>query len=270
MFILNIPTASLLLGQIALVFLFILAAFPKADFKQILVNASKYLAFIGLCYSFIAFLPLAESNKLLLIESFDEGFPGVISVNLIALIIINVLTFAVWGSGLGDYLLLLAMEKAPPPRPKEEKKEKEFVKAEQTQESVRKEVESLFDLYLRDYESGKDEKNPNLEHLENVLLGNMDLNIKGALCIDKSGKTLEDTIFHWDGPPKELLLDLFKKHGEISSKLDAGNLCQMIVGSQGHWYIIAKYRGSFLILKSAAEDPGTLLETTYKVFKSLS
>jgi hypothetical protein len=101
------------------------------------------------------------------------------------------------------------------------------------------------------------------------LLDNINEDITGAMCIDKDGAMLHDTVFNWVGYPKETLLGFFQRDNQISKELGTGALCQKLFKDSQHWYIIAKFRGNYLILQTEREDPRPLLETSYKVFKAL-
>jgi len=46
-------------------------------------------------------------------------------------------------------------------------------------------------------------------------------------------------------------------------------LCQFLFNDDKYWYIVAKYRGNFILLQTDLADPGILMETIYKVISSL-
>ncbi len=268
-FIKEIPIISLILGEVSLIFLVVLASFPKASIKEIIALGFQYLIFLSLSFAVLSFMPFAAKFKLFAFEMSSSGIPNSVAVNIIGLVFINFLV-----------CLLFAVElnrKAPVRRfkTKEERDLAKIAEIEEEQERVdfsnnlKAEVGSLFDLYLKDYESGEIEANRKLENIENILLSNIEMDISGAVCVDKDGKMLHNTVFNWSGHAKDTIMDVFNRHNEISKKLGTGMLCQMIFQDREHWYIIAKFRGNYLILQTEENDPSTLLETCYKVFRVL-
>lgn len=268
-FVKEIPLISLILGEVSLIFLIVLASFPKAGIKEIIKLGLQYLIFLSLAFSVLSFMPFAQKFKLFAFEMTNTAIPNSVAVNIVGLVLINVLV-----------CILFAIElnrKAPVRRfkTKEERDMAKIAELETEQErssfsnNLKAEVNSLFDLYLKDYESGEIESNRKLENIENVLLSNIDMNISGAVCVDKDGKMLHNTVFNWAGHAKDTIMDVFNRHNDISKKLGTGMLCQMIFQDREHWYIIAKFRGNYLILQTEEKDPAPLLETCYKVFRVL-
>ena len=265
----DIPLISLLLGEVSLIFLVVLASFPKAGLKEILRIGSQYLFFIGACFAILSFLPLESQFKLFSFGAVKGMIPNLVSVNILGIIVLNTVSCLFFG---------MELNRKEPTRRFKNAEEREMAKfahiTEERQETefkkeLKKEVNSLFDIYLKDYELGEIENNERLENIENILLENIGENITGAMCIDKDGNMLHNSVFHWSGYPKEKLLECFQENNESSRTLGTGALCQMLYKDSSHWYIIAKYRGNYLILQSESGSPGNLLETCYRVFKAL-
>jgi hypothetical protein len=265
----EIPLVSLILAEISLIFLVVLASFPKASIREILKIGSQYLFFIGFVFAILSFLPFESQYKLFHFGDLGGMIPNLVAVNIIGLIVLNTLAFLFFGLELN--------RKEPTRRFKsaEERKMASLVKLSEDREEtefkkeLKKEVNSLFEIYLKDYELGALENNEKLENIEKALLENIGENITGAMCVDNEGNVLHNSVFHWSGYPKEKLLDCFNENNKSSIELGTGALCQMLYKDSNHWYIIAKYRGNFLILQSEAPSPGNLLETCFRVFRTL-
>jgi hypothetical protein len=88
---LETPLISLILGQVAIVFLVVLAAFPKHRLVEICSICSKYLCFIAFCFAIIAFIPFPVSNKLLAFTKFYGIVPVMINTNMVAILMLNIL-----------------------------------------------------------------------------------------------------------------------------------------------------------------------------------
>ena len=265
----DIPLVSLLLGEVSLIFLVVLASFPKAGIKDILRIGSQYLFFIGACFAILSFIPLESKFKLFSFGEMAGMIPNLVSVNIIGIVILNTIACLFFG---------MELNRKEPTRRFKSAEEREMAQlahlTEERQETefkreMKKEVNSLFDIYLKDYELGEIENNEKLENIENILLENIDESITGAMCIDKDGNMLHNSVFHWSGYPKEKLLECFEENNQSSKTLGTGALCQMLYKDNNHWYIIAKYRGNYLILQSETTSPGNLLGTCYRVFKAL-
>lgn len=357
----EIPAISLSLGQVALVFLFTLAAFPRASYKQIIKLSINYLVFIGACFALLSFMPFPAETKLFAFNANASSFNSAVAVNLVCFLFLNLVSFIFMNLGFyvypdsktKDSSNIEETETVPVEEPmaispetnfsqellhmQEQQYEESFAESTieqpmnqqpsyyeeapmhyeapaqsyapennmaatenlegminsqtfiedpfenlaQTQSKVQQgkqyidelknEVESLFSLYVTedDEESRGHDQNEKLEILENTLLNNLDLNVQEALCVDKDGNILEDTVFHWNSVPKEQLLRIFNEHKEFCKNLRTGKLCQLLINDSGSWFMIARYRGNYLILKTAAPDPLPLLNTSFKVFKAV-
>jgi hypothetical protein len=265
----EVPLISLIFGEISLIFLVVLASLPRAGIGEIIRVGIQYLIFIGICFPILSFLPFESQFKLFHFGVIDGMMPNLVSVNIVGLIILNTLVFLFFG---------LELNRKQPIKKFKTSDERELANitklAEQREETefkkeLKKEVNSLFEIYLKDYELGTLENNEKLENIEKALLENIGENITGAMCVDKDGNVLNNSVFHWSGYPKEKLLECFNENNKSSVELGTGALCQMIYKDTSHWYIIAKYRGNYLILQSEASSPSNLLETCYRVFRSL-
>ncbi len=118
----------------------------------------------------------------------------------------------------------------------------------------------------QEYEAATKEK---LEQLEQALLNNIDFKIDEALCINTNGQSLEETMFHWHSADKQSLMQVFKRFDDYAQKTEMGALCQLAFKQGKSWYMISKYQGSYLVLKTSHTDPSPVLETTYRVLTHL-
>jgi len=108
-----------------------------------------------------------------------------------------------------------------------------------------------------------------LEQLEQALLNNIDFKIEEALCISSTGEGLEDSIFHWHSADTSRVLKAFETYNKFAKATDMGELCQLVFKHGRDWYMISKYQGSYLVLKTAHTDPAPVLETTYRVLTAV-
>lgn len=267
----DIPLISLFLGEVSLIFLVVLASFPKAGLNEILKIGSKYLFFVSACFSVMSFLPIASKFKLFSFDFSEGGMPDMVAVNIIGLIILNTVACLFFGVELNRKDL--PVEEIDLPKktkvedillPRAPEPESQHISSE-----LKKDVNTLFELYLKDYEEGNLENDEKLENIESALLTNITPKIHGAMCTDKQGNVLHDTVFHWDGYPRETLIQVFNRNNENSKELGTGSLCQLLLKDSSYWYLVAKYKGNFLMLQTDENDPSALLETGYKVFKSV-
>ncbi len=261
----EIPIISLILGEVSLIFLVILASFPKAGIRDIIKIGCYYMFFIGTCFALLSFIPVEAKYKLFAFDAFEGFMPNLVSINLVGLIILNTVACLFFGMELS--------RKVPASMKTREVEQLDDVQATaqkaRASEEIKQEVNSLFDLYLKDYKLGKLEENDKLENLERALLENMDTDISGAMCADKEGKLLEDTVFAWSGYSKENLLEVFNAQSQNSKDLGTGRLCQILFQDSNNWYMVAKFRGNYLMLQTESIDPAPLLETSYRVFKAV-
>ncbi len=284
----NISVISLSFGQVALIFLFILVAFPRANYKHIIELSTAYILFLGSCFVLLSFLPLDPTNKIFGWQS----LPALVLVDIPSLIFINVLSFIYMNLGFYIYKPVSSNATAIHPSTventnyQEEFKEnliktytetsliktletevKDFNSMDEVKSELRKEVNSLFSVYLDDNE---DTESGGLNDIEEILVKHLDPSVEEALCMDSEGRVLNNTVFRWKGASPQEILDLFEKHTLSSQNLNTGRLCQVLVSSQDSWHIIAKYKNNFLVLKTGLKDPSPLLNTSFKVFKAIS
>jgi hypothetical protein len=269
----DIPLISLFLGEVSFIFLVVLASFPKAGLNEILRIGSRYLFFVSSCFSVMSFLPIDAKFKLFSFDFSEGGMPDMVAVNIIGLIILNTVACLFFGVELNRKDLPSEEIELPRktkvedillPRPAEVEPPKNEISSE-----LKKDVNTLFELYLQDYEAGNLESDEKLENIENALLTNITPKISGAMCTDKQGNVLHDTVFHWEGYPRETLIQVFNRNNENSKELGTGALCQLLLKDGTYWYLVAKYKGNFLMLQTDENDPSALLETGYKVFKAV-
>jgi hypothetical protein len=267
----DIPLISLFLGEVSFIFLVVLASFPKAGLNEILSIGSRYLFFVSACFSVMSFLPIDPKFKLFSFDFSEGGMPNMVAVNLIGLVILNTVACLFFGVELNrkdlpaeeiDIPQKTKVEDILLPRPVE-------IETKEISKELKKDVNTLFELYLKDYEAGNLENDEKLENIENALLSNITPKINGAMCTDKQGNVLHDTVFHWDGYPRETLIQVFNRNNENSKELGTGALCQLLLKDSNYWYLVAKYKGNFLMLQTDENDPSALLETGYKVFKAV-
>lgn len=267
----DIPLISLFLGEVSFIFLVVLASFPKAGLNEILRIGSRYLIFVSACFSVMSFLPIDAKFKLFSFDFSEGAVPNLVAVNIVGLIILNTVSCLFFGVELNRKDLPVEEINIPQKvkvedilLPREVEPETKEISKE-----LKKDVNTLFELYLKDYEAGNLENDEKLENIENALLTNITPKISGAMCTDKQGNVLHDTVFHWDGYPRETLIQVFNRNNENSKELGTGALCQLLLKDGTYWYLVAKYKGNFLMLQTDENDPSALLETGYKVFKAV-
>ncbi len=346
----SLPVLSLCLAQLALVFIFVLLAFPKANYQGLMRMSRYYISFLVINFSALTFLPVPHK-----LFSFGEitdtvtwmpfPFPELVSANVTSLITINVLSFlflailpqetpesvripegrmkAAGPVSIEDDLIIHAPNdleyvgelsksaeiKVPQPNTTAEqvgileevlaarKAEAEPVPAETLSDdqlaflaqigaveetaSVLSPVaapsffdaapattETLGSVYASETNEAPASRE-RLEHLEQTLLNNIDFKIDEALCINTDGEGLEDTIFHWHSGDKAQILKIFETYNKFVSSTEMGELCQLAFKYGRDWYMISKYQGSYLVLKTAHTDPAPVLETTYRVLTAV-
>jgi len=69
------------------------------------------------------------------------------------------------------------------------------------------------------------------------------------------------------GEAKDDLMAIFSSHQDLITKMDSGILCQMLFAQGEHWYLIAKFKSQYIIMRSCQSEPSSLLDTGYKVLK---
>lgn len=130
-------------------------------------------------------------------------------------------------------------------------------------------INSLFDIYLDDYENNPNKIQQKLGNMESILLNNLKEGITGAMCLDPHGEELHDQIFHWQGFDKYELIELYKTNDKLSANLNEGGLCQMLFSDQNLWYLVAKYRGNYLLLQTDEAKPDSLIENSFYLVQAI-
>jgi hypothetical protein len=278
---LETPLISLILGQVAIVFLVVLAAFPKHRLVEICGICSKYLCFIAFCFAIIAFIPFPDSNKLLAFTKFYGIVPMMINTNIIAVLMLNLIAalfyirFTKRNTELqnetanhieNQYQTGANFEAQFDNKPKHNPtNQQQTMTAKKEPET---EMQALFNIYL-DEKNISDNQDEKLDNIENAVLENLCEDITGAQCLNRNGQTLEDSVLNWQGYDKQNLIAIFNKNNLASVQLGMKALCQFLFNDDKYWYIVAKYRGNFILLQTDLADPGILMETIYKVISSL-
>ena len=260
----DVPIISLAFGQVALVFLFLLVAFPRANYNIIMKLSIAYLAFIGFNFILLSFLPVDPDYKIFAWYS----LPDSVIVDIPALIFLNVCSFIYMS--LGFYIHKPVISDAITAFPSSIENSEAYIENfKYKKESLKSEVESLFSVYEEEDLDYADEKSEKLNQVEEVLVKHLDPSIEEALCLDQNGKILNNTVFRWYDIEPEEVINLFKRQNNNSQNLNTGRLCQILINSKNKWYIIAKYKANYLALKTSLKDPAPLLQTAFKVFRSL-
>jgi hypothetical protein len=287
----DVPIISLAFGQVALVFLFLLVAFPRANYQNIVKLSIVYLSFIGFCFIFLSFLPVDPDYKIFAWYS----LPDSVIVDIPALIFLNICSFLYMSLGFYIQKPVISDGTVAFPSaanagesytakfqenmneifhgtqaPNSELPSQQYGSVLEAKESLKNEVESLFSVYDEEgFDYDGDEKSEKLNQVEEVLVKYLDPSVEEALCLDKDGKILNNTVFRWYDIEPEEVINLFKRQNNNSQNLNTGRLCQVLINSKNKWYIIAKFKANYLALKTSLEDPAPLLQTAFKVFRSL-
>ncbi len=354
----SLPVLSLCLAQLALVFIFVLLAFPKAHYQGLMRMSRYYISFLVINFSVLTFFPVP--HKLFSFGEITDTvtwmpflFPELVSANVTSLITINVLSFlflailpqespegarvpqgrmpAAGPVTIEDDLIIHApsdleyvgdvsqSEFKIPEQTKAEQvgvleevlaaraAEKESVTptaatlspeqiafleqigaAEEMPEAMPwaqanqvlepfspmtpqvqySSADTLGSVYMGEA-SDLPATNEKLAHLEQTLLNNIDFKIEEALVINTNGEGLEDTIFHWHSGDKARILKLFERFDKYAQNTELGGLCQLAFKQGRDWYMISKYQGSYLVLKTSHPEPAPVLETTYRVLTAV-
>lgn len=238
----TIPLISLILGEVALIFLVILASVPKARLSEIANIGTYYLLFIGLSFALLSFVPAALNHKLFAFDGISFGIPTTVSVNLLGIIVLNIIASIAFSL--------------------------ELIGDEPVSKTELRPAASLYELYLQEFEQGRIGQDEELCNIERALLEGLDTRINSVICVDKDGNSLTSKFFEWKGIAEKILIESFNRQDQISRELGAGLLCQMLLRDDEHWYVVSKYRGNYLMLQAANTDASPLLETSFRVFKS--
>lgn len=94
----DISIFSLVFGQIALIFLYVLAAFPRANNRQIVKLSLGYGLFIGVCFLALSIIPFPVANRLFHIADLSK-LPIEVLVDIPTLIFLNLGAFVYMNLG---------------------------------------------------------------------------------------------------------------------------------------------------------------------------
>ena len=290
----EISILNLLMGELAFAFLSISFMFPSVDNKKVIKLSAEFLVIIAVFFLLLVFVPLGEGNPAFIfkeplvnqVASGNRGqSPTAVLVNAYVLLLINLLVFGIiylkerlhWKTIFDDSETTVnSFKKADFSNliaevPEEQIKNKQqALKSRRMANELKDEVSEIFDIYLEQF-STKSYSNTNakLSSLEEALLKYINKDITAALCLDDSFTSLEKSVFFWDDSNKEELTSVFKNSSQASQAIGTGKVCQALISSGAVWYLIAEFKGNYLLLKSRAKDYAPLLDTAYKVFKYL-
>lgn len=288
----TVPFWSFYLIEISFVFLILFAAFPKTPINSILKICVVFLVFISMCFLLQGFLPFAAEHKILSFEV-NEGLNSLkIVINIIGLVVLHLLACFLFASE-----LLRKDNEGNPQNPVDDSAStlqyqrevsqdqgiieqsyddtQEFAQEEYQEEAIgedpdyKENLSSLFDIYLDDYENDQNQVQKKISNMEQVLMENLKEGVTGAMCLNENGEELHDPVFHWEGFNKYDLIDLYKSNDDLSANLDEGSLCQMLFSDNSHWYLVAKYRGNYLLLQTDETKPDTLIENSFYLVQAI-
>ncbi len=274
----TVPCWSFYLLEISFIFLILLAAFPRTAVSSLLKISVVFIVFISACFLLQGFFPFAPENKLLSFIINEETNSFKIIINLVSLVVLHLVSCFLFAS---ELLRGEKEEIANDIKPTLNYQREEQEIKETTQDNtkltdmsngkvdLKNNVNSLFDIYLDDYTNEVTEKTQDLGNMENILLSNLKEGVTGAMCLNSKGEELHDPIFHWQGFNKFDLMELFQANDGLSENLDEGGLCQMLFSDNEHWYLIAKYRGNYLLLQTDERGPDCLIKNIFLLVKAI-
>jgi hypothetical protein len=290
----EISILNLLMGELAFAFLSISFMFPSVDNKKVIKLSAEFLVIIAVFFLLLVFVPLGEGNPAFIfkeplvnqVASGNRGqSPTAVLVNAYVLLLINLLVFGIiylkerlhWKTIFDDSETTVnSFKKADFSNliaevPEEQIKNKQqALKSRRMANELKDEVSEIFDIYLEQFSTKSySDTNAKLSSLEEALLKYINKDITAALCLDDSFTSLEKSVFFWDDSNKEELISVFKNSSQASQAIGTGKVCQALISSGTVWYLIAEFKGNYLLLKSRAKDYAPLLDTAYKVFKYL-
>ena len=274
-------TLDFIFGQIALAFLVNKLLFPHSNNRAIAKNCFKYLGIVIILLVVLSLLPSAYEESIFIVIKKYNSVPTVIKFNSFAILISNI--SAILFVLINDKLRKAREEKVFFNYKKLEinhtddfwddsdpEKLEIAVKSKEMASELKEEVNEIFDLYLEKFEESSSEEKENLlESLEDSLVKHISPQISEALCLDENWNKLEESLFKWESFSNEELKSFFEELDQSSQDAGTGKLCQTLIENDKKWYLIAKYRGIYLILKSRNNEFADLLEISYKVFKTL-
>ncbi|MDD9898769.1 MAG: hypothetical protein OXU45_07205 [Candidatus Melainabacteria bacterium] len=247
----DIPIISLVLAETSLIFLIVLATVPKASVKEITKIGFYYLSFMLIGFTVLSFLPVDYERKFMVLIDTDMGLPSLVSVNVLALIVLNILAS-----------LAFALELSHGESHKQAH--------DQKYEVMNKAEESFYEMSIREFEEVKEQavKPTKMNAIERALLEHIHPAVSCAICVDKTGASLTSTFFEWNGLPQEILINSFYEHNELAEAYGDSKLAQLLLRDGEHWYLVAKYRGNYLLLQTGDTNIKPLIDTSYRVIKT--
>lgn len=140
---------------------------------------------------------------------------------------------------------------------------------EEITQGLKNDVEDLFAPYMNEAVQNDEAKVEDLEKVEAKILNYLNKDIDAVICLDSKGNRPAESIFHWEGISQQDLLQIFKLHQATVKEMNTGTLCQMIFQHINHWYLIAKFRNKYIVMRSTNLQPTSLLDTGYRVLTEL-
>lgn len=287
----TVPFWSFYLIEISFVFLILFAAFPKTPINSIIKICVVFLIFISFCFVLQGFLPFAAEHKILGFEVNENLNSLRIVINLIGLVVLHILGAFLFASELlrkddGDEAYNEADDNGATLQYQKEINEYDqsenqtyydtqaLINSDQDEyieeeTDYKEDLSTLFDIYLDDYENNQNQVEKKIGNMERILLDNLKDGVTGAMCLDANGEELHDPVFHWEGFNKYDLIELFKSNDDLCINLNEGSLCQMLFCDNEHWYLVAKYRGNYLLLQTDEEKPDTLIENSFYLVQAI-
>lgn len=290
----EISVLNLIMGELAFAFLSISFTFPAVENKKVIKLSAEFLIIVAVFFMILVFIPIGEGTSVLTFKKTSQLAansstaydPTSVTINAFILLIVNLLVFAVIYT---KEKLNLNLDYIEPETdlssfkktdfsdliaevPKEKIiEEKQLTKSRRMALELKEEVNEIFDVYLDQFsDKAYTNTNEKLSTLEEALLKYINPDVTAALCLDDDFKSLEKSLFFWDESNKEELIAVFKQSNQASTAIGAGKVCQALVSSAFSWYLIAEFKGNYLILKSRTKDFSPLLDTAHKVFKHIS
>jgi hypothetical protein len=261
----EISILNLLMGELAFAFLSISFMFPAVDNKKVIKLSAEFLVIIAVFFLLLVFVPLGEGTPAFIFkeplvnqvagDNSGGQSPTAVLVNAYVLLLINLLVFGMiylkerlhWKTIFDDSETTVnSFKKADFSNliaevPEEQLKNKQqALKSRRMANELKDEVSEIFDVYLEQFSTKS-----------------------------YSFTSLEKSVFFWDDSDKDELISVFKNSSQASKAIGTGKLCQALISSGTVWYLIAEFKGNYLLLKSRAKDYAPLLDTAYKVFKYL-
>ena len=294
---LTVPFWSFYLLETSFVFVVLFIAFPKIEIRSLIKISVVFLLFISLCFFIQGFLPFAPEHKILSFYINEVQNSLKIVINLVGVIVLHLASCFLFASELFRKVApqdqTLQYKKEEPINqsldqdimlsdipnfhnteeqqvaPQEKLSTKDYISHLNEDSDYKESLNSLFDIYLEDYENNLSQEEQDLGNMETILIENLKQGITGAMCLNSQGEELHDPVFRWEGFGKFDLMELFQSNDNLSANLNEGSLCQMIFSDKTHWYLIAKYRGNYLLLQTTEKAPDKLIENSFYLVQAI-